>query len=85
MTTLRERVEEALETAGVPRAGALQRGWFTEVKRSAVHVHWGYGEPAMKAMVARSFLGQCSHILDRAGFQLGETKDMSETHLEIMG
>jgi hypothetical protein len=85
VATLKDRVEQALETAGIPRAGEQQRGWFTETKRSAVHLCWGYGKPVARAAEARSFLGQCSHVLSRAGFQLGESKGSSGAYLEIVG
>jgi hypothetical protein len=68
--TLKDRVEEALEITGIPRAGEQQRGWLAESNRPAVRLYWGYGAPVIKAAEARSYLSQCSQALTQAGFQV---------------
>lgn len=84
--TLKDRVEQALETAGVPRAGEGQRGWVAETARGTVRVYWGYGEPVLKSAQAQSSLGQCFHLLTDAGFTMPEKmfKDR-EGYIEVLG
>jgi hypothetical protein len=82
--TLKNRVEEALETSGIPRAGEQQRGWLAESNRSALRLYWGYGEPVIKTGHARSYLSQCSHALTRAGFQVREPAKADSAYLEIL-
>jgi len=81
--TLKDRVEEALESTGIPRAGEQQRGWLSESKRPNVRLYWGYGEPVMKAAAARSYLSQCSNVLTRAGFQVREPAKEDGSYIEI--
>ena len=82
--TLKNRVEEALESSGIPRAGEQQRGWLAEANRSALRLYWGYGEPVIKTDQARSYLSQCSYALTSAGFQVREPAKADSTYLEIL-
>jgi len=82
--TLTERVEQALENTGIPRAGVQQRGWHVEHSRSSVRLYWGYGEPIEKSREARNFLGQCSLVLAQAGFTMREPAKDASTCIEIL-
>jgi len=81
--TLKDRVEEALEMTGIPRAGEQQRGWLAESNRPVVRLYWGYGAPVIKAVEARSYLAQCSQALTQAGFQVREPANHGN-YLEII-
>jgi hypothetical protein len=82
--SLKDRVEEALEVSGIPRAGEQQRGWLAESGRPALKLFWGYGEPAIKTAQARSYLAQCSYALTQAGFQVREPAKADSTYLEVL-
>jgi hypothetical protein len=82
--TLKNRVEEALVTSGIPRAGEQQRGWLAEAGRPALRLYWGYGEPVIKTELARSYLSQCSQALTQAGFQVREPAKAGSLYLEIL-
>ncbi|MFN0070943.1 MAG: hypothetical protein ACKVVP_05570 [Chloroflexota bacterium] len=84
--TLVQRVEQALETAGIPKAGGQRRGYMSESSRGIVRLYWGYGEPALKVTSAQSSLGQCYHLLVSEGFSMQQKmfKDR-ESYIEVLG
>jgi hypothetical protein len=84
--TLMQRVELALSTAGIPKAGEQQRGWVSESSRGTVRLYWGYGEPALKLEKAQSPLGQCYYLLIDAGFTMPEKMfNARGSYIEVLG
>jgi hypothetical protein len=82
--TLKNRVEDALEKSGIPRAGEQQRGWLAESGRPGLRLYWGYGEPVIKTEQARSYLSQCSQALTRAGFRIRQPARADTAYVEIV-
>ena len=82
--TLKNRVEQALEGSGIPRAGEQQRGWLAKSRQTAVRLYWGYGEPVITTELAHSYLAQCSHVLIRAGFHLRDSANRDGEYIDVL-